>query len=377
MTRGAVIVRERLRFWFLAWVFSALLILTFGVVSYAAETRSYVVSWYGHATNSQEGACSRGVHPDIVEIYVQYLEHHGLSPSRIEELYEEYINGNRGPVSNMMAMRGRIDGKPVDGLLFPASVVDLNLPGVDGKYAYGFDLDQLGPNDPDGFEDPITHEVGIDHQLYRALGCARLFRGTLEEPPVYWAWSWDQLDGSQPAWLITITGEDLDNDGPVIITINRALEHLRINNDSSPRSHMSYRTDPDPRSQNTFEGEIENGVIRVTDHRELFLLQNPLVAPVMKLANFHLRLKERLDGNLEGFMAGYQPWHDIYWAFGSLGVEGEQMVSNDATQFYHLLKRYADAHPDPVSGQNKSISATYYLEAVPAYIYPAIENQQP
>ncbi len=355
---------------------AALLAFCAGPAAAAAETRSYVVSWYSHATNSEEGDCSRGVHPPIEEIYVQYLERLGESPSRIEELYHEYINGNRGPISQLMAVRGRIDGEPVDALLFPASVVDLNLPGVDGKYGYGFDLDGRGADDPDGFEDPLTREIGVDHQLYRALGCARLFRGTLKEPPVYWAWSWDQLDGSQPAWLITLIGEDLDRDGPITIRIDRALEHLRINNDSSPRSYMSYRVDPDPRSQNEFKGEIKNGTIRVTEHHDLLLLQNPLVAPEMKLANFHLRLNAKSDGSLEGFMAGYQPWHDIYWAFGSLGVEGEQMVSNDATQFYHLLKRYADAHPDPETGQNASISATYYLEAVPAYISSELAKQR-
>lgn len=367
---------QHFKSWFSMGGYAALLAFALGSVAHAAETRSYVVSWYSHATNSEAGDCSRGVHPPIEEIYIRYLEHLGESPSRIEELYDQYINGNRGPVSQMMAVRGRIDGEPVDALLFPASVVDLNLPGVDGKYGYGFDLDQKGADDPDGFEDPSTNEVGVDHQLYRALGCARLFRGTLEEPPVYWAWSWDQIDTSQPAWLITISGDNLDSDGPVTIRLDRALEHLRINSDSSPRSYTSYRVDPDPRSQNVFEGEIKNGTIRVTEHHELFLLQNPLVAPVMQLDNFHLRLNEKADGSLEGFMAGYQPWHDIYWAFGSLGVEGEQMVSNDATQFYHLLKRYADAHPDPESGQNMSISATYYLKAIPAYIDSAVASQR-
>lgn len=367
---------QHFKSWFSMGGYAALLAFALGSVAHAAETRSYVVSWYSHATNSEAGDCSRGVHPPIEEIYIRYLEHLGESPSRIEELYDQYINGNRGPVSQMMAVRGRIDGEPVDALLFPASVVDLNLPGVDGKYGYGFDLDQKGADDPDGFEDPSTNEVGVDHQLYRALGCARLFRGTLEEPPVYWAWSWDQIDTSQPAWLITISGDNLDSDGPVTIRLDRALEHLRINSDSSPRSYTSYRVDPDPRSQNVFEGEIKNGTIKATEHHELFLLQNPLVAPVMQLDNFHLRLNEKADGSLEGFMAGYQPWHDIYWAFGSLGVEGEQMVSNDATQFYHLLKRYADAHPDPESGQNMSISATYYLKAIPAYIDSAVASQR-
>jgi hypothetical protein len=38
---------------------------------------------------------------------------------------------------------------------------------------------------------------------------------------------------------------------------------------------------------------------------------------------------------------------------------------------YYLFKKFADADPDPITGQNASISATYYMQAVPAFVVAA------
>ncbi|MEQ9449625.1 MAG: hypothetical protein RLN70_12100, partial [Rhodospirillaceae bacterium] len=335
----------------------------------AEESRSFVVSWFAQATNTTEGDCSRGAHPALEEVYFMYLPHLGIPQEDIEEIRQAFLEGrDHEGLRDLMMVRGRINGEPTNPWTHPASVEDLNLPGVDGKYAYGFDLDGLGADDPNGFEHPERDVKGIDHQLYRALGCARSFRGTLEEGPTYWAWAWGQLVSSQPAWVVTISADDLSVDGPVTVRLERALEHLRVNGDSSPRANMAYRIDPDPRSRNEFQGQINDGVVTVDGGGDLRLFQNPLVAPELVLRNFHFRMEIDDDGkSMRAIMGGYQPWEDVYWGFGNLSVGGEQQVIGDAAQFYHLMKRYADADPDPVTGQNMSISAAYYIEGVPAF----------
>lgn len=336
--------------------------------AHAEQSREYVVSWFAQATHSEDGDCSGGVHPPLEEVYFRYLEGLGLSPQRIREIKTSYLEGRRDrELGQLMMMRGRINGEPVNPFTQPASVMDLHLPGLDGKFGYGFDLDGKGASDPKSFEDPQTHQKGVDHQLYRALGCARSFRGSLEDSPTYWSWAWGQLVSSQPAWLVRITGDDLSADGPVTVTFGRALEHLRLNGDSSPRANMAYRFDPDPRSVNVFKGEIKNGIVSVAGKETFSLLQNPLVAPELTLRDFHLRLQVDEDKKVHAILGGYQPWEDIYWGFGNLGIGGESQVIGDAAQLYYLLKRYADGDPDPVTGQNMSISAAYYIEAVPAF----------
>jgi hypothetical protein len=279
-------------------------------------------------------------------------------------------------LNELVSNRGRIDGLPVNPYTHPAAVMDLNMPGLDGKYAFGFDLDGQGAEDPNGFEDPQTGQRGVDHQLYRALGCARAFRGSLEDRPTYWAWSWGQLKDSKPAWLITISGEDLSKDGPVTVALDRALEYLRSNADGTPRFDMAYRIDPDPRSRNVFRGQIKDGVVTITEHGSLRLLQNPLVAPELELSKVHLRLSLNPDRSARGFLGGYQPWHPIYWGMAGVGFGGEQQVTGDIPGYYHLMKRYADADPDPVTGMNRAISVTYYIEAIPVFAAPVADAEQ-
>ena len=339
------------------------------VVACATESKSFVVSWFAQATYTNDKDCSGGVHPEIEQIYLRYAQRMGVSPTKIAEWRKSFMTGeDNKELQAFVGMRGRINSQPVNPYTNPASVIDLHMPGLDGKYAYGFDLDGKGAQSPDSFEDPETHERGVEHQLYRALGCTRAFRGTLAGRPTYWAWAWGQLKDSQPAWLITVTGQDLGKDGPVTIALDRALEHLRSNSDGSPRRDMGYRIDPDPRSHNIFRGEIKGGLLAVTEYGNLRLLQNPLVAPELDLHRFHLRLKLNPDGLTKGFLGGYQPWHAIYFGFAGVGIGGEQQVTGDIPGFYYLMKRYADADPDPKTGQNRRISVTYYIEAVPAFV---------
>jgi hypothetical protein len=344
--------------------------LTAGVAPVEAmQSRTFVVSWFAQATYSNDHDCSGGVHPEVEQIYFRYAQLLGVNAATIEGWRKKLMEGEDTPdLQELVGMRGRVDGKPVNPYTNPASVVDLKLPGLDGEYAYGFNLDGKGADDPNAFEDPQTHERGVKHQLYRALGCARAFRGSLEGRPTYWAWAWGQLKESQPAWLITLSGADLSHDGPVTISIDRALEHLRSNSDGTPRPEMGYRIDPDPRSHNSFRGEIKGGVVTVTQHDHFRILQNPLVAPQLDLQDFHLRMSSGADGLSKGFLAGYQPWHDLYFAIAGIGIGGEQQVTGDIPGFYYLMKRYADADPDPQTGQNRRISATYYFEAVPAFV---------
>lgn len=338
----------------------------------AAEARHFAISWFAQATYSNDHDCSKGVHPEVEELYLRYAAALGATSKQVTDWRKGLMEGEDvKDLYEIVMNRGRINGQPANPYTHPASVMDLHMPGLDGKEGFGFDLDGKGPDQPGSFQDPETKERGVDHNLYRALGCTRAFRGSLEGRPTYYAWAWGQLKDSQPAWLVTIEGADLSKDGPVTVSMNRAYEYLRSNSDGSPRFDMAYRVDPDPRSQNSFKGELRDGIVTLTDHGKLRLLQNPLVHPEFKLKNVHLRLQLKADRSARGFVGGYEPWRPIYWGMAGVGFGGEQQVTGDIPGFYYLLKRYADADPDPKTGQNEAISATYYFEAVPAFVQPA------
>ncbi len=332
----------------------------------SAETRSYVVGWFTQAHYSQEGDCPEGLNPGYEEQVPKSLAALGFSEEEIAALLEAEDVETRYKVRDLINNRARIDGKPANAYAHPAAVADPHLKTVVGDYAYGFDLDGKG-DVPGSFEDPQTGDKGVDNELFRVLGCMDAFRGTLANAPTYSAWSWTMMKDSTPAWLITLEGDDLERDGPIKIYFDRAMEFVKSDANGKPRADMTYRVSPDPRSHNVFEGEIQDGAVHITEPDILNLLQDPLVFPEFTLHNTHLRMKVKDDGTVDGIIGGYQPWHPIYFAYAGGGLAVEHDIMGNIPGIYHLLRRYADAMPDPETGENTAISASYYFEAVPAF----------
>ena len=162
----------------------------------------------------------------------------------------------------------------------------------------------------------------------------------------------------------------MSKDGEITVTFDRALERVRSNPDGEARADSTYRIDSDPRSHNTFKARIKGGVVTVDDRTDLRMLQNPLVAPEFLLKRARMRLQLKDDGTLDGLIGGYQPWSDLYFGFASGGIAVEMCLTGDVGGLYWLMRKHADGDPDPVSGQNTTISATYYIEAVPVFAAP-------
>ena len=127
---------------------------------------------------------------------------------------------------------------------------------------------------------------------------------------------------------------------------------------------MLFRSDP--RSHHVFKGEIRNGELSITTPGDLVLLLDTLSFTELRLHRTHLRLRPRASGNLEGIIGGYQPWGDIYYSFAAGGSGNESCSTGDMAGIYYLFRKFADAEPDAI-GQNAAISATYYMQGLPAF----------
>ena len=336
----------------------------------AMETKSYVVEWFSQASYSKDGDCPGGINPPTRLQYFESFALLGKNPEEVEELMEIYKQGGMpaANVKNMMRMRGRIGEEPVNGFVHPWTVADPDLISVVSDHALGFNLD--GQTSESSFTEPLTQEPGIDNQLFRAMGCIEQFRGTYEHTPTFWAFIWGSMKETTPAWLITVSGEDLDEDGPVTITFDRAVEHLVFGPTGDAVPDMTYRADPDPRSHHVFEGQIEDGVLTITKPGELRLILDTLSFPEFALSNTHLRMDISSD-SLEGIVGGYQPVWDYYFGIANGGLAYENMIINDAPGIYHSLMRHADGNPDPETGEFTSISTAYRIDAVPVFVVPA------
>jgi hypothetical protein len=352
----------------------------------AMESRSYVMWWFAQASYSQDGDCGPGgINPKMTEQFAPDLKRLGYTGAQIEELMKSNKGGGdeedggggweKQTMRQIMNTRARVNGEPANAFMHPAAVADPHLKWVTGKYAYGFDLDGRADG-PMAFEDPQTHEKGVDNQLFRALGCVEAYRGTLQNDNTFWSFMWMSQKDTTPAWLITITGEDLNKDGPVTISMTRALEPPRYNGGGDPRADMTFREDGDPRIRgNIFKGQIAGGVVTITEKdANLHLMQDQLTYPEFDLSKFHVRLTMGADGSLDGLLAGYQPIDQIYFAIGQAGMIREGTgLAPELPGIYHLLRKMADGKPDPKTGMVLSISSTYHLKSVPAFVVPAKE----
>jgi hypothetical protein len=333
----------------------------------AGETRGYVVSWFHRASYSQDGDCPEGMNPNADVMIRNILKNAGKTPEEVDALMVGFPN-NPG-IRPVIINRGRINGQPVNIYQNPASEPDPMVHTVKGHFAYGFNLD--GKAKADDFVDPETHEVGVDNQLFRALGCFHTERATPPERPSYPAIQWDMTRDQKPAWVIKLEGVERNADGSVKdgeaqLGIYRATGPVVRNVSGEPQSDMSFQVESNHRSQNSVHGTIRKGVF-ISEKFDFNMIDDPFSVPVYHIMEARVRLTIYPDGTVKGILGGYQPWMPLYVSYGLPGSTNEVNLSVDAPGIYYALKKMADAYPDS-TGQNTAISSAFVIEGIPAFV---------
>lgn len=325
-----------------------------------AETRGFVVSSFHTATYSHPGNCPRGGNGASVDIQRRVLGRLGYGKAEVNQILIEKHDSKGNSLNNLLALRGP-NRTAVDPFNDPQSALDPKIELMSGAYAYGFNLDG---NSATGFEDPETHEKGVDNRLIRVVGCFQQYDVTLPVRPFYEDVMWDTMVDTMPAWVISISGSSLDTDGPVRISFDRALQHLRRNSSGGALANATFTIEPNSRSHVIVNGRIRNGEISI-DEGVLKLEGEAPILTVLNLRRLHLRMRAEPGGSLHGFIGGYQPWMDFFYMVSSAG---ELNIGLDIPGIYHAFKKEADAYPDDRTGENTAISSTYVMRAVPAYL---------
>ena len=176
--------------------------------------------------------------------------------------------------------------------------------------------------------------------------------------------AWDTAEDAMPAWLVSVSGDNLDKDGDVTVTFDRALNIVMRDAHGGVLPGSSYQIDSDPRSHSVFKGHIKDQVLSIEPGPFSMQGESQFYA-VLRFAQTHLRLKMNPNGTMAGFIGGYQPYMDYYYY---LAVRGEETGQVNLPGVYYAMKRFADGGPDPATGENTAISATYYIEAAPAFL---------
>ncbi|MEM9759430.1 MAG: hypothetical protein AAF933_09365 [Pseudomonadota bacterium] len=245
-----------------------------------------------------------------------------------------------------------------------------------GTYAYGVNLDG-----EDGAEDYLSPdgEAGIDNQLQRALGCIPIYRGP--DGAFYHFSNLFMYGNAYNRWMIEITGvDDLRNDSEVTVNFYRGVDDLMT--DASGMGFVPGGTQRvDARWGASFEqqvrGRIVDGLLTTepTD-RTKFPWSFPGIGGGFHIfRDFQLKL-ELTPATATGQLAGYvdveqynhrlnRNWTTHHQSYGALS----------AASLYRAMKRLADGHPDPESGENTAISSAVNITMHQVYILHPPQTQ--
>jgi hypothetical protein len=336
----------------------------------AGESRGFVVDWFHVATAYVESNCPKGLNPLSDEFYKRELRRLGYENHEVEDLMKDFPNGGYIPVTTM---RGRVDGEPVNVYASPWTQPDPELKPVTGNRGFGFNLD--GANGDDDFIDPVSNEQGVDNQMYRAMGCIQNFAFHAPDLPIYPYAQWDLTRDTAPAWLIEIRDiDDFQNDDDVTIVLDKSVDPISRDTNGDALADMTLRVDPNSRSRTIIRGSIKDGVVQ-TGVFETKFEADPMLLPLFEFTNARLRLSLNEDGTAEGVLGGYQPWEALYWSYAQGAWIVEHSAGIDIPGVYYALKKHADADPDPETGENRSISTAWWVDAQPAIIVHPQEMQ--
>jgi hypothetical protein len=235
------------------------------------------------------------------------------------------------------------------------------------KISYGLNLDgKEGANDfvsPDGMR-------GIDNQLYRVVGCTANYRG----PDGF---NYEQMNSKLEKLiynrtLIEITGvDDLTNDNDVVVTTYRGIDGLPKDAAGAYASGSTQRIDGrwSKKFIQQFRGRIVNGVLS-TEAKDLYLPesygQGNTSATLTRDMRFELKLTST---SAEGLMAGYVDVDSFHYFMAQTRSTHHFAAGQDSPiSRYKVMRRLADAYPDPKTGQNTAISHALQVKFSQAFL---------
>ncbi len=244
-----------------------------------------------------------------------------------------------------------------------------------GTIAYGVNLDgEISEEDFVGTDG----EQGVDNQLHRALGCIPIYRGP--DGAFYHFSNLFMYGNAYNRWMIELTGVDsLENDPDVTVNFYRGLDDLVT--DATGMGFVPGGTQRvDGRWGESFEqqvqGRIVDGVLTTEPtERTKFPWSFPGIG-----GGFHIfrdfQLKLAVNPEMaQGVLAGYvdveqynhrlnRNWTTHHQSYGALS----------AASLYRAMKRLADGHPDPETGENTAISSAVDIKMHQVYIVHPTET---
>jgi len=172
----------------------------------AVTTQSFVLYYFYPATYYGDDTCPNGLNPLPDVFFKRDLKILGLPQSDVDAMFDkDYNNQNGKPTTQWVSVAASRGNGKDNVYLHPTTVPDAHLLPAVGRFGYGFNLDGKGSASPLSYEDPETHEKGVNNQLFRAIGCIPAYKGSPPpQPPLEAEYRWDSTRAAMGAWLSTM-----------------------------------------------------------------------------------------------------------------------------------------------------------------------------
>jgi hypothetical protein len=121
----------------------------------AAETRSFVLSYFYPANYYGEDTCPDGLNP-LADVFLKRdLKILGLPQAEVNAMFDkDYKIQNGDPTTRWVAVVATRGNGRDNVYLHPTTVPDAHLKPAAARFAYGFNLDGKGAASPNSYEDP-------------------------------------------------------------------------------------------------------------------------------------------------------------------------------------------------------------------------------
>ena len=352
----------------------------------------FIVSHIAYALSkdaNETGACPDGMTQGNTEIFAQTAEgHRGDGESdqdyarRVNQAAQVLSTAPNGQNLCINPEAGAPDShfRVVTGKNVPADGIDL-----DGQVSRS--NGKAAPNTcaHDDFRG-LDGERGVDNQFFRLVGCSKSFQSTGQSNTYEIA-----MYTGEWGILITLKGvNDMRNAGNVEVGLYASADPIQLSPTRQPLANATYAMDQDPRFRATTHGRIVNGVLTTDPVDVRFHWVVNSIHLERPLQDARLRMTFTADGGLDGILAGYTPIEELYdFQYGfrngkdaagnpanarliSGSANGQaRVLDHTCNGAYFEMKRLADGHRDPKTGQCTSISTQYRIKAIPAFVVDA------
>lgn len=231
----------------------------------------------------------------------------------------------------------------------------------EGRQAYGLNLD--GRVDPNDYYGPDA-EQGVDNELWRALGCVRIFRESgdaLTAPKA--------LFSARAPTLIELTNvDDVKNDPEVTVAVYASADPLVMSADGGVLAHASFDVDPNPALRSTTRGRIVDGVLTTEPFDVELSYKEQIVEATRRIRAARVRATIKPDGSIAGGIYGYHDVESFLRSVAKMSQLGADLSGFSCPDVWQAVHELADGVPDPATGRNTAISTALHFVGVSAYV---------